>query len=173
MEEARFGLRVRHRRRGCPCGARPPWAVEDRYEWLWLYVAVEPASGESFVLFLPRLDGGCFERFLAAFRRAVPGAAVTLVCDGSGSHRSERVTWPEGITPLPLPPYSPELNPTERLFEELRAALANRVFDDLDALDQALTEALRPYWDDPAALRRLTGFPWWLEAVRSITPSTP
>ena len=61
----------------------------------------------------------------------------------------------------------------ERLFEELRAALANRVFDDLDALDQALTEALRPYWDDPAALRHLTGFPWWLEAVRSITPSTP
>lgn len=67
-----------------------------------------------------------------------------LVCDGSGSHRSERVTWPEGITPLPLPPYSPELNPAERLFEELRAALANQVFDDLDALDQALTDALRP-----------------------------
>lgn len=172
MDEARFGLKVRHRRRWCPCGARPPWAVEDRYEWLWLYVAVEPTSGESVVLFLPHLDGRCFERFLAAFRRAVPGATVTLVCDGSGSHRSERVTWPEGITPLPLPPYSPELNPAERLFEELRAALANRVFDDLDALDHALTDALRPYWDDLATLRRLTGFPWWLEAVRSITPST-
>ena len=72
-----------------------------------------------------------------------------------------------------LPPYSPELNPAERLFEELRAALASRVFDDLDALDQALTDALRPYWDEPATLHRLTGFPWWLEAVRSITPSVP
>jgi transposase len=173
MDEARFGLKVRHRRRWCPCGARPPWGVEDRHEWLWLYVAVEPASGESVVLFLPHLDGRCFERFLAAFRRAVPGATVTLVCDGSGSHRSERVTWPEGITPLPLPPYSPELNPAERLFEGLRAALANRVCDDLDALDQALTDALRPYWDEPATLHRLTGFPWWLEAVRSITPSVP
>ena len=136
---------MRHRRRWCPCGARPPWAVEDRYEWLWLYVAVEPTSGESFALLLPPLDGRCFEQFLAAFRRAVPGATVMLVCDGSGSHRSERVTWPEGMTPLPPPPYSPELNPAERLFEELRAALANQVFDDLDALDQALTDALRPY----------------------------
>jgi transposase len=169
MDEARFGLKVRHRRCWCPRGSRPSWAVEDRYEWLWLYAAVEPASGESFCLFLPRADGACFELFLGALREAVPAGEVALVCDGSGSHTSGRVAWPAGIERLPLPAYSPELNPAERLFEALRAVLANRVFDSLAALERALAEALRRYWDDPPALRRLTGYPWWLAGVRTIT----
>jgi hypothetical protein len=44
MDEARFGLKSWHRRRWCPRGIRPPWVVEDRYEWLWLYAAVEPRT---------------------------------------------------------------------------------------------------------------------------------
>ena len=72
---------------------------------------------------------------------------------------------------LPLPRYSPELNPPERWFEELRKSLANRIFDTLDELEQALIEALRPYWQDPTKLVRLTAFPWWREAAQSITSS--
>jgi transposase len=161
---------VRHRRRWCPRGARPPWVYEDRYEWLWLYAAVEPTSGESFFLFLPRTDGACLELFLGAFRAAVPDGTVAVVLDGSGGHASGRVAWPTRLAPLRLPAYSPELNPVERLFEELRAALANRVFDSLAELERALTAALRRYWDDPLALRRLTGYPWWVEGVHNITP---
>jgi hypothetical protein len=48
MDEARLGLKVWFRRRWCPKGVRPPWIVEDRYEWLWLYAAIEPRTGESF-----------------------------------------------------------------------------------------------------------------------------
>jgi len=44
LDEARFGLKSWHRRRWCPCGHRPPWVVQDRYEWFWLYAAVEPAE---------------------------------------------------------------------------------------------------------------------------------
>ena len=61
LDEARFGLKSWHRRRWCPCGHRPPWVVQDRYEWLWLYAAVEPATGESCCLYLPYLDAGCFQ----------------------------------------------------------------------------------------------------------------
>jgi transposase len=171
FDEARFGLKVWHRRRWCPSGARPPWPYEHRYQWLWLYAAVEPITGACFVLFLPRVDSACLEAFLRAFRQVVPDGSVALVLDGSGSHTSRRVTWPEGVEALPLPAYSPELNPAERLFEVLRGALANQVFDGLEALEQALTAALRPYWHDPARLRRLTAYPWWRDAVRTITTS--
>jgi transposase len=150
---------------------RPPWAVEDRYAWVWLYAAVEPTTGESFCLLLPRLDGACFEAFLGACRAAFPEGEVAVVLDGTGSHTSGRVAWPGGLAPRPLPAYSPELNPTERLFERLRAALANRVFDSLAELERALAAALRPYWDDPAALSRLTAYPWWREATENIRPS--
>jgi hypothetical protein len=79
MDEARFGLKVWHRRRWCPRGFRPPWIHQDKYEWLWLYVAVEPATGESFCLYLPRLDGECFEIFLRELNRAYPSEAIVVL----------------------------------------------------------------------------------------------
>lgn len=110
MDEARFGLKVWHRRRWCPKGHRPPWMVEDRYEWTWLYAAVEPATGESFCLYMPNLDGLCFEVFFQKCREAYPEDKIVLVMDGAGGHRNKSVQWPEGIEGWRLPAYSPELN---------------------------------------------------------------
>lgn len=47
LDEGRFGLKTWLRRRWCPRGVRPPWIVEEAYEWLWLYVAVEPTTGRG------------------------------------------------------------------------------------------------------------------------------
>lgn len=66
--------------------------------------------------------------------------------------------------------WCPFVNPAERWFEALRRALANRIFDSLDELERAVTEFLRPYWDDPAKLQRLTGYPWWCQAVANLPP---
>jgi hypothetical protein len=172
FDEARFGLKVWHRRCWCPYGARPPWLHEDRYLRLWLYAAVEPTTGDAVVLFLPRTDSPCLQAFLDALQRhCAPGAdeAIAVVLDGSGSHTGARVHWPAGLQRVPLPPLSPELNPAERWFEELRAALANRVFDTLADLEAALVAALRPYWEEPKRLISLLAYPWWREAVEHIT----
>ena len=112
-----------------------------------------------------------FRLFLAEFGKEVAGRRVGLVLDGSGSHRA-RLAWPEHVAPVPLPPYSPELNPAEQVFRRLRAALANRVFEDLAELEAALTEQLRGFWDEPATLRRLTAYPWWLRGATTM-PATP
>ncbi len=86
------------------------------------------------------------------------------------------------MEPLPLPPYSPEPNPAEQVFRHLRARLSNRVFDNLDDLEAAITEALSDFWQQPQTLQSLTGYPWWIEAAeairrlassKSITPSAP
>jgi transposase len=171
MDEGRFGLKVWLRRRWCPVGVRPPWVVDDRYEWVWVYGAVEPASGASVFLFLPGVDTACLQVFLDVFAREVAAGRVGLVLDGSGAHHAARLRWPDGIVPLWLPAYSPELNPAEQLFRHLRAKLANRLFTDLDELEAALTDVLGAFWDQPVLLRRLTGYPWWLQAVHSIMPT--
>jgi transposase len=145
--------------------------VEDQYEWLWLYAAVEPASGEAFFLLLPGVCTEWFALFLAEFAKEVAGRRVGLVLDGSGSHRAA-IAWPDGVTPVPLPPYSPELNPAEQVFRVLRAKLANRVFADLAELEAAITERLRSFWDEPATLRQLTAYPWWLRGVETM-PKSP
>ena len=71
-----------------------------------------------------------------------------------------------------MPPYSPELNPAERWFEALRRIFANAIFDTLDDLEAALTEALRPYWQNPARLQRLVGYPWWCGAMTGLDTNT-
>ncbi|MGH3165941.1 MAG: transposase, partial [Trebonia sp.] len=108
-----------------------------------------------------------FRRWCRPGRRA--GRKIAVVLDGSGSHTGVRVRWPTPLQRLRLPSLSPELNPAERWFEELRAVLANRVFDTLADLEAALAQALRPYWEKPQRLVRLLAYPWWREAVRNIT----
>src|SRR3954447_5309378 len=107
IDEGRFGLKAWFRRRWCPCGVRPPWIVEDRYEWIWVYVAVEPTTGWSYVLLLPETDSRCLEIFCRHLRQALGSQRVGVVLDGAGSHRSKQWAWPQDLVPLFLPAHSP------------------------------------------------------------------
>jgi hypothetical protein len=97
MDEARFSLKVTHRRLWCPFGSRPPWTHDHQCHWFWLYAAVEPVSGTCFVLFLPHVDEVCFKRFLEELRRHTGTDRIGLVLDNSGSHISGKVRWPDGM----------------------------------------------------------------------------
>ncbi len=133
---------------------------------------MEPATGEGFFLLLPGGDKAWLQLFLDEFGKEVGGRPVGLVLDGSGSHRAA-LRWPPGVAPLPLPPYSPELNPAEQVFRCLRAKLANRAFADLAELEAAITEQLRAFWAQPTTLRRLTAYPWWLCGLARTAPTPP
>ena len=169
-DEGRFGLRVGLRTRWCPVGVRPPWIVHDRSEWRWLYAAVEPATGQSLFLLLPRVTKAWFQRFLAVFGQQTAGERVGLVLDGAGSHRAA-IPWPQHVVPLPLPRSSPELNPAEQVFRVLRPKLANRIFATITELEAAITDHLQPYWEQPTLVQRLTGYPWWTAAVNTMSQS--
>lgn len=168
LDEGRFGLKVWLRKRWCPLGERPPWVYSDEYEWVWVYAAIEPLTGESFLLLLPWVTPECVQIFLDRFAEHVAGRRVGVVLDGSGSHRAGKLRWPKHLVPLPLPPYSPELNPVERLFEHLRQKLSNRVFEAVEELEAAISEELRVCWEEPKLLVSLTGYPWWVQAAQNI-----
>ncbi len=168
MDEARFGLITWHKRRYCPKGIRPAWLLRRKYEWTWLYAAVEPVTGEDFCLYLPRLDGNCYEVFLQHLSQRYPEDLISLARDNAPAHIKKAVVIPDNILPLAFPPYSPELNPAERWFLEFRRILANRLFDSLDALEAALTNVLESYWHNPERLQQLTNFPWWKQAVEQL-----
>lgn len=127
FDERRFGLRVWLRRRWRPWGTRPPWFIDDRYEWQ--YAPVEPITGQSFFLFLPGVTNAWFQCFLDAFGKETAGRRVGLVLDGAGSDRAALV-WRVRLAPQP-PPYSPELNPEAQIFRVLRVRLTNCIFADL------------------------------------------
>jgi transposase len=146
--------------------------VRHAYEWSYLYAAVDPTSGESICAYLPGVDGRCLEKFLEHLGQAYCDHHLVVVLDGAPSHRSKEISYPENVSLLGLPSYSPELNPVERWFQEFRRALSralfNMSFETVELLQEALTQALEPYWEEPARLQRLSGFSWWVEAVDAL-----
>ena len=116
LDEARLGQQGTLTRAWAPRGSRPAAVKQTRYEWAYLYAAVEPATGGSVALLAPNVDAGTlsvFLRMLAA--EAKPGERVVLIMDRAGWHRSKALRLPDRVTVLPPPPpYSPELNPPRR-----------------------------------------------------------
>jgi transposase len=145
MDEARFGQQGTITDVWARTGSRPRAVRQTRYEWCYLYAAVEPQTGESAALVAPHVNTGTMNAFLQILdRERRDDEHFVLIMDQAGWHKSRELQLPEGITVLLLPPYSPELNPVENLWHYLRSHyLSNRTYDDYDALLSAGTEAYR------------------------------
>ncbi len=116
-------------------------------------------------MYFPGADGGCFGMYPGELGRAYSDHHLLIVLDNAPSHTSKHISYPENVSLLALPAYSPELNPVERWFLEFRRMLSNKTFETIEILQEALTKTLEPYWEDPALLQRLTGYSWWVEVI--------
>jgi transposase len=145
MDEARFGQRGTITDLWARRGSRPRAVRQTRYEWVYLYAAIEPATGESAALLAPNVNTGTMNAFLSILdAERGPSEQFILIMDQAGWHRSRGLKLPEGITVLLLPPYSPELNPTENLWHYLRCHyLSNRTYQHYDELLNAGGNAYR------------------------------
>jgi transposase len=136
MDEARFGQQGTLTKMWAMRGTRPVAVKQTKYEWVYLYGAVDPATGDSAALLLPYVNTECMNLFLKVLSETLgPDEHAVLVMDNAGWHHSKRLEMPENITPLFLPPYSPELNSIERLWAYLKSHfLSNRAYADYQAL---------------------------------------
>lgn len=167
MDEARFGQQGTTTRVWAPRGSRPTAVKQTRYQWVYLYAAVEPATGASVALLAPHVNTETMNVFLTMTAKELgPKDQAILVMDQAGWHKSRGLKIPENITVLLLPPYSPELNPVERLWAYLRSHyLANRVYDDSDHLLDAGADA----WQQltPELLRSLCACPYLSHQIQA------
>lgn len=162
-DEARFGLQPVLRRVWAPKGERPIATVAPDYEWLWMYAAAHPATGESFWLSLPRLDTAMVQLFLDEFAKtyAPVGKQIVLVWDGAPAHRAKGLQVPERITLVSLPPYTPELNPAETLWPLVKEGVANEAFKDLGALERRACRRVRMIAEDRQLISTRLSYHWW------------
>jgi transposase len=143
--------------------------VSRRYEWTYLYAAVEPTTAKSVCAYLPRVAARSLEAFLKHLgKKKYADHRVILVLDNAPSHLSKAVVLPEDVSLLKLPPYSPKLNLVERWFQEFRRELSSKIFEDIGSLQAALSRVLKPYRRERERLRSLTGFPWWRAAADAL-----
>ena len=160
-DEARFGLKPVLRRVWAPAGERPSAEVDERYEWLWLYAATHPLTGRAFWLVLPRLDAACVQVFLDEFARqyAAAGKRIVLAWDGAPAHRSGALQVPERISSIRVPAYTPELNPSERVWPLVKEGVANRAHEGLGELEQRVCSRCQKIGAAEVAAR--TSYHWW------------
>jgi transposase len=168
MDEARVGQKGRLCHRWWLKGHRPPGGCDRRFAWAYIFAAVEPATGANVALILPEATTATMSLFLAEFAAELPeDVHAVLVLDGAGWHGARALAVPPNITLLPLPPYSPELNPVERIWLYLRERfLSLRIFADYRAIVDACCIAWNRLVAEPDRIRSLCNHPW-IRNVRS------
>lgn len=167
MDEHRIGLKPVLRRIWVPWWENPIAKVQWRYEWVWVYGFVHPASGETYWWIMPKVNIDLFNRVLADFAQHFglgQHKHVLLSVDQAGWHTSDKVVLPEGLHLEFLPPYSPELQPAERLWSILDEPIVNRIFEKIEDLEQVLCDRCCALLKQHEFIRGLTHFHWWQEA---------
>ena len=141
-------------------GSRPHAVRQTQYGYLYVIAAACPATGQAEGILAPYLNTNTINAFLRVFSAAIsPGVQAVLIWDGAGYHTSQRLEVPANVSLIQLPPYSPELNPTERVWGYMRSHyLSNRAYKDYDELFDHCTAS----WNrlDEATLRSITQTHW-------------
>ncbi|HET6587061.1 MAG TPA: IS630 family transposase [Oleiagrimonas sp.] len=166
QDEARFGRINDVRRCWAPKPIRPLCQAMLTHEYTYAYAAVDVQRGVLDTLVLPHVNTNCMQVFLDEVAQRHGDEHIVMVLDGAGWHRSNALRVPANMHLLPLPPYAPELNPVEHLWDELREKhFHNRVFDSLDALEDHLIASLRCTEEATTKVRSIVAWPWIIDAL--------
>jgi putative transposase len=161
LDEGRFGRITDIRSCWAPKGIRPKVPKQVARTFVWVYAAVCMALGKMTSLILPYANTEMMNLFLEEVSRDFKQYFVIMLVDGAGWHRSRDLKIPENIRLIQQPSHSPELNPAEHLWEELREKyLPNKAFKTLDAVVKALCKGLRDLHSDPEKVTSMTNFPY-------------
>ena len=171
MDEMRCGLHTHPRRVWGLRGERPTVTVQQKYQWQYVYGALEVGGGATQFWYAPTVDLVCNQAFLQRLGQEDPASVHVVIYDGAGfHHRDGHVDLPDNVRIITLPPYSPELNPAEKLWDVLRDAICNQVFATIADLQRALSERLQAYWQSVTGVLSLLGSGWLLQQTNSSGP---
>lgn len=166
QDEARFG-RISD---CCYCWAKRPLRPVVKamltHQYVYAYGAVSIPQGDFDSLVLPHVNSQCMALFLAEISKRYPNENIVMALDGAGWHKSQSMHIPSNIRLLSLPPYSPELNPVEHLWDELREkCFHNTTFDSLKKLEDQLVKGLRDMEHDTQRVQSICNWQWIIDAT--------
>lgn len=158
QDEARVGQKGTHAYIWAPIGSRPLMVRDNRHDSAYIFGAICPARAVGAAVLMPAANTEAMNEHLKEISTQVSvGAHAVLVCDGAGWHqRGKQLVVPDNISLLPLPPYSPELNPMEKVWDYLRQnKLCAHVWDTYDDILEACKIAWNWLVDDPDRIRSI------------------
>lgn len=161
QDEARFGRMSDPRACWAPSPYRPVVSLALVREFKYEYAAVSPWDGDIDHITREKMNTESMSCFLKQVSKAHPDEFNVMIVDGASSHKGKELKIPKNMALVFLPPYSPELNPAEQLWNKLRRDyFANRVFDSLDAAIGQAERGLIAMAKNKEAVRNLTNWHW-------------
>ena len=161
QDEGRFGRISDPRQCWAPPKIRPIVKAQHIREYIYAFAAICPHDGQMSSLITDHVDASTMSQFLAQVANEYLGDEILMVVDGAGWHRAKQLQIPSTMRLLLLPPYSPELNPVEHLWDDRREKhFANRCFDSIEAVRENLCHGLRELHHDLKRIKSMCAFPW-------------
>lgn len=169
QDEARFGRLSDPQRCWAPKPLRPVVTQGVVRQYTYVYAAVTPADGDLVWSIQPKMNTAEAGAFLKAVAEKHADEFVVMVWDGAPSHRANALPVPDNLALIRLPPYAPELNPVEHLWDEVREKhFANRVFDSMEAVTAQAGAAMAALEESPDIVASIAGWPWILGPMESF-----
>lgn len=161
QDEAGFGRINKPKCCWCKQSIRPIVPCHRIREYMYAYGAVSPLDGKMFSLVMPQCNTDCMNIFLEELSKEYPNDYILLVADNAAWHKSKGLIVPENIMIFPLLPYTPELNPIEMIWDELREKFfRNDLFNSLNAVSDRLCEGLVSLMNNHDLVKSITGWSW-------------
>jgi transposase len=161
QDEARFGRMARIRRCWAPAPLRPVVCNGYEREFTYLYGGVSPLQGELDWSLSDKMNAAQMTAFLSQVSQAHAQEFIVMVVDGASSHKAKELVVPENVRLVPLPGYSPELNPQEHIWDEVREKVfPNLVLDQMTLVVERLKTGMSALAADPQRVRSITAWPW-------------
>ena len=135
-------------------------------EYTYAYAAVEVSSGEMDTLILPKANAACMQLFIDEVSSRHIDENIVMVLDGASWHNNTSLRVPENMRLLHLPAYSPELNPVEHIWDELREKFFhNEVFNSMWALEKQLAAALKSFEQTSEKIQSIVSWNWIINSL--------
>ena len=166
QDEGRFGRINDPRRCWAPSGVRPVIRTQIVREYLYGFAAVSPGDGQLTSAVMPWADTETMSLFLAEVAKEYPSDYILMFLDGAGWHKAKDLRIPSRMALEFVPPHSPECNPAEHLWEDIRENhFGNDAMESMEQVDARLTAGFKDLHANAAKVKSMTCFSWMQEWI--------
>ena len=166
QDESRFGLITKQKRVITAKGVKPIGKYKHSYLYKWLWGSFSPITGESFCMGSDRVCKDLSVKYLQDFSKHKPSEFKISIIDNAAFHSTKDVKIPDNMILLSIPPYCPELNPAEKMWQWMKDKIAMKVYDTLEILENKMDELIKT--SENEIIKSITGYEFYLNAYYGI-----
>ncbi|MBF6654528.1 transposase [Flavobacterium columnare] len=166
QDESRFGLITKQKRVITAKGIKAIGTYKHSYLYNWLWRSFSPLTGESFCMTTQSVCKELFIKYLEDFSNHKPTELKIIIIDNAAFHSTKDVIIPQNIFLLPIPPYCPELNPAEKIWQWMKDKIAMKIYNTLAELNQKMEELIKTAENE--LIKSITGYEFYIKAFYSI-----